>query len=197
MKATPLLRLCEVALVAGIVLGICTIFLPGVKSPQTLTAEGPVYAYDGTDYAISGYLIPPVDAGQKIQMNLSGYKPNSMSVSLFPSRDNTVSPSGTPLVFISNVPWPTFFAQTAAPATQYYGIYVSSTNHTAFRITVSSVWSPYYILGAYVSESAFLLILGGLGTAYFTGVRKREKEYERVVSEVASRRREPPSGSGS
>lgn len=190
MKATRWLRISEAALIIGVALAACAFVLPGVKAPQTASSVGPVYPYSNSNYTISGYLIPPVDAGQNITLKLSGYKPNSLSLSFFPSRDNNVSPSGTPLLFVASLPWPVFSAEVVAPATQFYGIYITSTNRTGFSITITSVWSPFYPLRGYVPEGVFLIIFGVLGTGYFSAARRREREEDRVISEVAARRRE-------
>ena len=174
--------------VVGIIFFLGTIFLPFVKTHQTAVGTGPASPYGGSDTTLSGYLIPPVDQGGRINIVITGYTPRSISFSLFPSAGGDLSPSGPPLILVSNFSGPIERLSFVSPETQAYGIYVVSGNRTQFVIAVDGYWSPYYNLRGYASEGLFVALGGFLAYYYF-----RHFELRRAIEEKA--RQETTSGS--
>lgn len=188
MKEGALLVVFTAILLAGVVLVIAAFVLPNVTSNQTMVSHGPIMPYGNSSYQISGYFFPPIAEGEQISLNISDYKSNSISISFFPSAQGSVSPTGTPLLFLPNLVGSFSHVVLTSTDTQPYGMYVTSLNRSSFTLTVASAWSPYYSLRGYVSEGIFMILLGGLGAVYFRGAKQREEEYRRVLAEVRSRK---------
>ncbi len=181
MKAAAWMLLSLIVLASGVFLVIAAYSLPQVKMPETFSADGPATPYGNSTYMISGYAFPPIDRGQEIRISISGYAPGTVSISLFPSVPGSVSPVGPPLFFRTGLPGPDYQIAFDSPATQPYGLYVSSVNRTSFLLTVKSVWSPFDPIRGYVPEGLLLLLAGAVGWVHFRGETRREAEYERAV----------------
>ena len=187
MKAAFFMNVSIAILVVGALFAVAVFVLPDIKTPQTLTTEGPNTAYGNSTYTISGYFLPPIDSGVPISVTLSQFMPNSLAMSLFPSDPNSISPRGPPLIYDSNVAGPIFHVVVVSTADQPYGIYISSLNRTGYLLAITSSWTLFYPLRGYIPVAFFLILLGAVGTAYFRQSKRREEEYERVVKEVRSR----------
>jgi len=166
--------------VVGIFFTVATIVLPLLKSPQTAIAVGPAAPYGNSDSTLSGYLIPTVDAESRINIVVTGYTPNSLSFSMFPTSEGDLAPSGPPVLRLSNFSGPIVRVTLVSPVSQAYGIYIVSSNRTAFVIAVDGTWSPYYPLKAYTSEGLFVVLGGFLAYYYF-----RHYELRRSIEEKA------------
>ena len=188
MKAVWFLLTSIIILGGGVALVIGAFVLPNVKSSQTMVSNGPVVAYGNGTGQISGYFFPPIDKGTQIILNFTGYKPNSITISFFPSAAGFTAPTGPPLLFLPNLADSEFHVVLTSTDTQAYGIVVTSQNRSPFTMQVRSAWSPYYSLMGYVPEGLFLLLMGAIGTVYFRGAKRRREEYERVLAEVRSRK---------
>lgn len=188
MRAGILLVIFWVILLAGIVLTIAAVALPNVSTSQTLVSHGPTSPYGVSAYQISGYFFPSIPEGQSIDLNISNYKPNSITVSFFPSAPNSVSPSGTPLLFLPSLEGNYSHVVLTSTATQSYGMYITSQNRSSFTLVVSSVWSPFYVLRVYLPEGIFMILLGVVGVVNFRESKRTEEEYRRVMAEVQSRK---------
>jgi hypothetical protein len=195
MKAAVFLLVSIIILAGGVALVVAAAVLPYVKSPQTMTSNGPVYSYGNGTVQISGYYFPPIDRGTQIVLDVTGYKPDSITISFFPSASSSVSPTGSPLLFQPNLGDSKFHAILTSTDTQPYGMYVNSLNRSSFTVQVHSVWSPYQYLVGYVPEGFFLMLLGAIGVAYSRGAKRRQDEYKRVVAEVQARKSQPSGGS--
>jgi hypothetical protein len=188
MNAGILLAVFTAILVAGVAFVVGTYILPSVPSPQTMVSHGPIVPYGNSSYTISGYFFPPIAKGEQVTLNISGYKPGTITISFFPSAEGSVSPTGSPLLFQPNLAGTSLNVVLTSTGTQAYGMYVTSENRSTFTLTVSSTWSPFYFLRGYVSEGIFMVLLGGLGVVYFRGAKRREEEYKKVLEEVRSRK---------
>lgn len=188
MKAAWYLLASIIILAGGITLVVAAFALPNVKSSETMVSNGPVIAYGNGTSQISGYSFPQIDKGTQIILNVTGYKPNSITISFFPSAAGSVAPTGSPLLFQPNLADSEFYVILTSTDTQAYGMYVTSLNRSPFTLQVRSVWSPYTSLMVYVPEGFFLMLLGAIGVAYFRGAKRRQEEYERVLAEVRSRK---------
>jgi hypothetical protein len=181
VKASSWMLLSIVVLAAGVSLLIAALVLPHVKLPQTFSAFGPATPYGNSTYMISGYAFPEIDKGQEISIGVSEYLPGTVSISFFPAVPGSVSPSGPPILFRTDLPSPDYAITFLSPATEPYGLYVSSVNRTSFLVTVKSVWSPFDPIRGYVPEGLLLMLAGIVGWVHFRGESRREKEYERVL----------------
>lgn len=188
MRASYLLAIFWVILVAGVALTVGSLVLPDVSTNQTLVSHGPISPYGAYSYQISGYFFPSIQQGQTIDLNVSDYKANSITLSFFPSQPNSVSPNGTPLLFLPNLEGPYSHIVLTSPATQPYGMYITSQNRSSFTVVVRSVWSPFYVLRVYLPEGIFLILLGAVGVVNFRESKRREEEYLRVMAEIEARK---------
>ncbi|HUI85622.1 MAG TPA: hypothetical protein VLY21_00510 [Nitrososphaerales archaeon] len=192
MRATRFLAAFWVILGAGVALTIGAVVLPGVATAQTLVSNGPISPYGFASYQISGYFFPSIAKGQTIDVNVSNYTPGSIEISLFPSQPYSVSPTGTPLLFLPALEGSYSHVVLTSPETQPYGMYVTSQNRSTYTLVVKSVWSPYYVIRVYLPEGIFLIILGIVGVINFTESRRREAEVRRVMSELEARKAGSP-----
>jgi hypothetical protein len=171
-----------------------TLVLPQVSFPQAVSYEGPAVPYGNSTYSISGYYIPTVNQGAFVRVDLSGYSPSSVILSLFPTAQSTLSPTGPPLLTFSLSPEPDQNATILSPSTQAYGIYVVSYNDTSFRLGVSSVWSPFYDYRIYSAPAVFFLIASGIAFYYFRLTAARRRWEEEAMEEL--RRKTKPAAPG-
>jgi hypothetical protein len=194
LRATVLLAVFAAIFVGGMVLSIGSVVLPDVTSSQTLVSHGPVTPYGVSSYQISGYFLPPIPQGQSIDINVSGYLPGTIGISLFPSGPDSLSPTGSPILFLPVLQGPYSHVTLTSTGTQAYGLLVTSLNRSSYDLVVTSVWSPYYVLRVYLPEGIFLMILGAVGVINFRESRRREAEVRKVLAEVAARKSESGKG---
>lgn len=164
-----------------------SLLLPFISLPQTVTYQGPEVPYDGVNYTINGYFIPTVAQGELINVTFCCYLPHDVLLSLFPSRNSEISPSAPAILNLDPTTNATSFASVPAPSTQPYGIYVIAYNHTSYGLTISSTWSPFYVVRFY-TVWLFLFMSGSGAAAYYywqTAARRRDER--RVRAELAER----------
>lgn len=170
--------------VAALVVAV-TIVLPLVSFPQTERQQGPEVPYGNSSYSISGYYIPTVPQGTSITVEISGYAPGTVILSLFPTSQNTIAPSGPPVASFQRPTGPNASATFLSPSTQPYGIYVVSYNGTSYAITISAIWSPFYVVRLYTYPAAFALIVFAIIAYYFhetAGRRRSEREAMKYIT---------------
>jgi len=166
---------------------VATLALPYVKTPQAFITEGPVTPYGNSSYTISGYFIPPVDAGRNITVRVSYYEPNSVLLELSPLKGDSQLP---PLMY-GTPSGPSYSGTVVSPATQAYRLIIASFNRTVFVVNVSSVWSPFYDTREYTVPAAFGAMGGIGGVYYFTLKRRKEERDEQMMKQIGG---SPPAG---
>ena len=178
--------------VAGIIFFLCTISLPFIKTHQTAVNLGPTSGYGGSDTTFSGWLVPPIDQGSRVNIVLTGYTPNSILFSVFASPSGDISASGSPLISVSNFTASIERLSFVSPETQAYTIFVFSGNRTQFVMAVEGYWSPYYPLRGYASEALFIALGGFLAYYYFRHFELRRSIEEKATKEATSGSSSPP-----
>jgi len=182
---------------AGIIITLATIFLPLLKSHQTAIAVGPAAPYGNSDSTLSGYLIPTVEAGSRISIVITGYTPDSLSFSMFPTSEGDLAPAGPPVFRLSNFSGPIVRLSLISPLSQAYGIYIVTGNRTQFVIAVDGTWSPYYPLRSYTSEGLFVVLGGFLAYYYFRHYELRRSIEEKAKMEATAGTQSPATASPS
>lgn len=182
MRAKTKQRIASVVAAVGAIFILAALLLPYVKIDQTMAIVGPATSYDGSDYTISNYFIPPIDAGQNVAVVISGYKPGSIFLSFFPTADDSLSPAAAPIFMVTNSSSPTFSAEFVSPKTQPYGAFVVSSNHTSFVLGIRSKWSPFYFLKSYMLLYATMAIAGAAGSYLYGLARRREEEFDHATA---------------
>lgn len=184
--------------VSGLVVA-ATLVLPALSFPQTERLEGPETPYGGSSYVISAYYIPTVPAGSLVVVQLSGYEPGTVILSLFPTTENDIAPAGSPIVTFQSPTENNASDSFVSPSSQPYGVYVVSYNGTGYQLQISADWSPYYVVRIYTYPAVFAVIVCALSLYYFhqtAGRRKSEKEVLKSIAELgkgnASLRRQTP-----
>ena len=172
------------ALLASALVLVVTLVLPLLSSPQVERVEGPLVPYGNSTYSISGYYIPTVASGVYVRVDLSGYKPGSVALSLFPTAENSLSPSGSPLVSIQRPTEQNVSEAFVSPATQPYGIYVVSYDKTPYLLQISSSWSSYYVLRLYTYPAVFAVIVCALVAYYFRETAARRRSEREVLKSL-------------
>lgn len=174
------------AFLAALVIMSVLLLLPQLRFVQKQSFEGPEVPYGNSDYTISGYYLPTIDFGTPISVTLSGYKPGTVILSLFPTGDFRIAPDGPPIISINRPLTAEASASVQAPTTHPYGIFVVSYNGTDYLLTVSSVWSPFYGLVIYDAPAVFVLIATGIAAYYFRQTAAVRRAEEKVWRELQS-----------
>ena len=178
MRAATKMRLFGAVLVVGVVFFASTELLPLVKVPQGFTSAGPPTPYGSVPYAISGYRIPPVDAGVYINITVAGVSPSPVLVVLEPGNGVSTGP-------------PVYSATVAralgvgvkSPSDQAYTLVISSVNRTTYVLRVDSYWSPFFDLAGYTAEAVLVVLVGLGGFYYYRAIRQREELEAAVMAE--------------
>ena len=167
---------------------VSTLFLPLAKSQQELTYLGPAVPYV-SDTSLSGYYVPPVAAGSQVEVSLTGFTPESLYISVFPTRESSIAPSDTPVYYGSPLTNSSirFFSAASIP----YGIYIVSHNRTTYTIRIEGVFSQFYWLGTYLSIGVFLTVGTGALFYYYTFAARKWKWEQEALKGVAGSHREP------
>jgi hypothetical protein len=159
-----------------------TLVLPLVKSPQETVYQGPAVSYFGGDTAVSGYYIPPVAQGSMVKIAVSNFLPGHVELSVFPTKENSISPTGGS-IFFQTLPSNITVSFTSKES-QPYGIYVISYNGTTFLIRVTGVFSSYFWLASY----AFFGVVGSLASGvllyYYTFNSRRWKIEQQAIRDA-------------
>ncbi|MDG7006944.1 MAG: hypothetical protein JRN06_01720 [Nitrososphaerota archaeon] len=173
-----------VALVVSALVVAATIVLPALSFPQTESLAGPQAPYDGSSYTISAYYIPTVPAGVPVEVQLSGYAPGTVILSLFPTTQNDIAPAGSPIITFQSPTKNNVSGSFTSPTTQPYGIYVVSYNNTGYRLRVNSEWSPYYVVRIYTYPAVFAVIVCTIFLYYFRQTAARRKAEREVMESI-------------
>ena len=161
------------------------LMMPYYKSPQHLQGTGPnLDTTTDRPYVIQSYIVPPIDAGQRISLSVLSDKPGSTTVLLAPynPRDETTSsPILVNAVFARDQKGLAVF--TNASRTAPYILMITSYN-SSFTFILISVWSPFYELRSFtiygLATIPFALVI-----VYYDGVvEKREKMFEEGLTGI-------------
>lgn len=166
----------------GVFFLVIGLTMPYYKSPQHLQGTGPnLDATADRPYVIRSYIVPPIDAGQRINLSVLSDKPGSTTVLLAPydPRDQTIaSPILVNAVFAKDQKGLAVF--TNASRTASYILMVTSYN-SSFSFILASVWSPFYELRSFTIYG-LATIPFGLVIVYYDGiVEKREKMFQEAL----------------
>jgi len=156
--------------------------MPYYKVPQRLTGTGPNVSFSSkTTYWTRFYIVPPIDQGTPINLNLLSDKAGRTSVILVPydpQLQTIVFPPLVNVVFRNDQRGIVVFAN--ATRSGPYMLMITSYNST-YQFSVSSVWSPFYDLRS-ATTFAILLIPIGLVTIYYDGiVERKEKKFNEAL----------------
>lgn len=166
---------------------LLSVILPFVSLPQTVTYEGPAVSYGSANYTISGYYIPTVSRGALINITLCCFQAGDVYLSLFPSKESEIAPSSTSILTMDPTTNVSSFASVRTPATQPYGIYVISYNGTAYALTISSTWSPFFVIRGYTEWLFLFMLASGVAAYYYRETATRRKDEKRVWAELTTR----------
>jgi len=178
---------------AVFVAAVCSVglsfLLPFVSLPQKVTYPGPEVPYDGVNYTINGYYIPTVAQGTPINLTLCCYQPHDVFLSLFPSRESEIAPTAPSILTMNPVTNDSTSGSVLAPGTQPYGIFIIAYNHTAYKLTLSSVWSPFYVVRDYTEWLLLFALASGVLAYYYWETAERRRNERKVWAELAEQSR--------
>jgi len=181
------------ASLAVFVVAVCSVglsvLLPFVGLPQKVTYSGPEVPYDSVNYTINGYYIPTVAQGTPINITLCCYQPHDIFLSLFPSRESEIAPTAPSILTMNPVVNGSSSGSVLAPATQPYGIFIIAYNQTAYKLTLSSAWSPFYIVRDYTEWLLLFALASGTLAYYYWQTAERRRNERKVWAELAERSR--------
>lgn len=173
-------------IVVGVVLLIIGILLPYYKIPEKLSAHGPKDQYG--PYAISTYIIPPIDQGAPINLNLLCDRPGSTTILLAPFdpvEQNIDLPVVLHVSFGANQKGLVYFGR--APKTSLYLLMITSYNGTSFQFILDSVWSPFYQYRNATTFGIFMLLAGITSVYYFEYAERKERMFKKALSGIPPR----------
>lgn len=176
--------------VAAVCLMGISLALPFVRLPQRVTYLGPEVPYDDVNYTINGYYIPTVSQGTPINITICCYQPRDVFLSLFPSQESEIAPSGPSILTMNPTSNGSLSGSVYAPATQPYGIFIVAYNHTAYTLTLSSAWSPFYVVRDYTEWLILFALASGVLAYYYWQTADRRRNERRVWAELAERSRQ-------
>ncbi len=189
----PLLRKAKVigALLVG--LGVALMFIgtimPYYKTQQRLEESGPGVEFTSTrPYWIRAYVIPPIDAGQPVNLSLLSDKPGSTVVLLGPydPESGTISPPAlVNLGFASDQKG--IAVMTHAVKSSAYMLLITSYNST-YKFTLTSVWSPFYELKSLTTIGMGITPFGLIMIYYDRIVERRERMIEEAMRPLRERK---------
>lgn len=174
--------LAAVFLCISLIFLTATLFLPLVKSPQVAAYQGPAVSYFGGDTAVSGYYIPPVDQGSLVKISVSNFLPGHVELSVFPVKENTISPSGGS-IFFQTLP-SNITVSFTSKETQPYGIYVISYNGTSFILRVTGVYSSFFWLSSYTFAGVAGSLASGVLLYYYVFNSRRWKMERQAIKDA-------------
>ena len=131
------------ALAVSALVVAATLVLPALSSPQTERLLGPQAPYAGASYQISAYYIPTIPAGSPVEVQLSGYRPRSVDLSLFPTAQNDFAPTGSPIITFQSPAQSNVSGSFVSLVSQPYGIFVVSYNNTGYLLVVNFYFYDY------------------------------------------------------
>ena len=171
--------------VLGVVLIIVGFMMPYYKSPQRLKGAGPGIQFSANrSYWINNYVMPPIDAGQPISLNLLSDKQGATVILLSLYDSESGRAMGEPLLHrrLSQYERGIVFFATATKSGPYL-LMITSYN-SSYTFYLDSVWSPYYELRASRVFGIGILPVGLVILYYDELMEKREKMIEDAMRDI-------------
>jgi hypothetical protein len=137
--------------IAGLVTTLMSTVLPLVKMPQTLVKRGPsVELNENVTYWIDTWILPPIDAGTQVSVDLRARNPGNISIAILPFQGGEVISGSSPLLtYVFDSTRQTFSANAAAPVTSEYLVSIVCIKNN-YTLTINSSWSPFYSIRTYI-----------------------------------------------
>ena len=159
--------------------------MPFYKSPQRLEGRGPNVQFTSSlPYWINSYLIPPVDAGRQIYLNVLSNRAGATTVLLAPYDQGSQSIIGPALLNTAfDHSQKGLVVYTRATRAGPYLLTITSYNST-FEFSVTSVWSPFYALRSLTIGALALLPLGTVVVYYDRIAERRDKMAEEAMKGI-------------
>ena len=170
--------------ITGILVVFSSSVLPLVKLPQTLTKTGPSSMTTGVNqYWIDTFIIPSVDEGTTVTVNLVGARAGGLAVTIIPYKDGAPVVGATPVVsYILDETEKTYtvHAKTDISSDLFVSVACIKNNYT---ITIDSLWSPYNNLRAYTYLGLSTLPAGLLIIYYDRIIEKRDQAIKKALNQ--------------
>ena len=174
-------------IVFGVILLLIGLLLPNYKIPQQLAGEGPKVQYN--NYAVTSYIVPPIDQGSPISFNFLSDKPGATTVLLAPfnsAQQSIDMPVVLNIAFAPTQKGIVFY--TSAPKTAPYMLMITSYNSSSFQFTLDSVWSPFYQCRSATTFGILVLLVGVLSLYYCEYAERREQMFKKALSGIRGAR---------
>jgi len=168
-------------IVLGVILIITGVLLPYYKIPEQLASQGPRVQYD--PYTVSTYIVPPIDQGSPINLNLLSDRPGTTTILLAPfdSADQSIDlPVVLHVTFGSTQKGLVYFG--SAPKSAPYLLMITSYNGSSFQFTLDSVWSPFYQYRSATVFGIFVLLVGIVSVYYLEYAERKERMFKKGLS---------------
>jgi hypothetical protein len=183
-KIRRLFVLGNILIVIGILVVFSSTVLPLVKLPQTLNMKGPSVALtETTQYWIDTIILPTIDNDTLILLNLKAEHGGGIGISIIPYRDGAPVVGEMPIInYFFEANEETITTQTRTIMRSEYFVSIVSIRNN-YILTISSVWSPYDSLRAYLYLGLCMFPAGLLIIHYDRIVEKRDHMFQSAMTE--------------
>ncbi len=167
----------------GILVVFSSTILPIVKLPQTLTKMGPsVNLTQYTNYWIDTFVLPTIDNDTLVVVTLRGDHAAGLGITIIPYRDGAPIVGALPIInYIEDLSQQTFTLSSKTTMKSEYFVSVVSIRNN-YTLTISSIWSPFDSLRAYLYLGISAIPAGLLIIYYDRIVEKRDRMYKSAQS---------------
>ena len=167
--------------IVGVVVIFASTVLPFVKLPQTFVKKGPsVKLNENITYWIDTWVLPPIDVGTPVSVDLEGAQPGGLTIAILPSRGSEVIPGSRPLLTDAlNSTQQRLAISKIAPVSSEYTVFIVCIRNN-FTLKIDSNWSPFYNLRVYLYFGIGALPVGLL-VIYYERIKERQ---ERIIREA-------------
>ena len=168
----------------GILIAFSSSVLPLVKLNQTLIKTGPsITLTESNQYWIDTFILPTIDNDTPVIVNLKGEKAGGLGITIIPYKNGAyVIGKGAILNHIFNVGEQIFAATARTSVESEYFVSVSCIRNN-YTLTISSVWSPYDSLKAYLYLGLSAFPAGLLIIYYDRIIEKRDRLFQKAMTE--------------
>jgi hypothetical protein len=166
----------------GILVLFSSTILPIVKLPQTLTKTGPsVNLTQYMNYWIDTFVLPTIDNDTTVVVTLRGDHAAGLGITIIPYSDGAPIVGALPIVnYIEDPSQQTFTLSSKTTMKSEYFVSVVSIRNN-YTLTISSIWSPFDSLRAYLYLGICAIPAGLLIIYYDRIVEKRDRMYKAAL----------------
>jgi len=142
---------------------------------------GPTSVTGASQYWIDTFILPTIDSGTTVTIYLRGDHAGGLGITIIPYQGGAPVVGASPIInYIFEVDQSTLTAQARANMTSDYFVSIVSIRNN-YTLTISSIWSPFESLRAYLYPGLSMLPAGLLIIYYDRIIEKRDEEIRKAT----------------